>query len=105
MEDICNLLGKDWVALAYELGVSVATVNQIQAKKITTPEQAQLMLKLWKTQSGTKAQGETFCMHYIRVYKVIIRKNIYNNFIYYINNNVNSYYKYLILNKISFANI
>ncbi|XP_045486803.1 titin-like isoform X3 [Pieris rapae] len=55
LEDICNLLGKDWVALAYELGVSVATVNQIQAKRITTSEQAQLMLKLWKTQSGTKA--------------------------------------------------
>ncbi|KAJ0171089.1 hypothetical protein K1T71_013288 [Dendrolimus kikuchii] len=55
LEDICNLLGKDWVALAYELGVSVATVNQIQAKRITAPEQAQLMLKLWKTQSGTKA--------------------------------------------------
>ncbi|XP_068624617.1 ankyrin-3-like [Battus philenor] len=55
LEDICNLLGKDWVALAYELGVSVATVNQIQAKRITTAEQAQLMLKLWKTQSGTKA--------------------------------------------------
>ncbi|KAI5636460.1 ZU5 domain-containing protein [Phthorimaea operculella] len=57
LEDICNLLGKDWVALAYELGVSVATVNQIQAKRITAAEQAQLMLKLWKTQSGTKAQG------------------------------------------------
>ncbi|CAG9796167.1 unnamed protein product [Diatraea saccharalis] len=56
LEDICNLLGKDWVALAYELGVSVATVNQIQAKRITAAEQAQLMLKLWKTQSGTKAQ-------------------------------------------------
>ncbi|XP_022837050.1 ankyrin-2-like isoform X1 [Spodoptera litura] len=55
LEDICNLLGKDWVALAYELGVSVATVNQIQAKRITAAEQAQLMLKLWKTQSGTKA--------------------------------------------------
>lgn len=57
LEDICNLLGKDWVALAYELGVSVATVNQIQAKRITAAEQAQLMLKLWKTQSGTKALG------------------------------------------------
>ncbi|KAH9634383.1 hypothetical protein HF086_010863 [Spodoptera exigua] len=34
---------------------SVATVNQIQAKRITAAEQAQLMLKLWKTQSGTKA--------------------------------------------------
>ncbi|XP_060807559.1 ankyrin-2 [Amyelois transitella] len=55
LEDICNLLGKDWVPLAYELGVSVATVNQIQAKRITSAEQAQLMLKLWKTQSGTKA--------------------------------------------------
>ncbi|CAG5037574.1 unnamed protein product [Parnassius apollo] len=55
LEDICNLLSNDWVALAYELGVSVATVNQIQAKRITTAEQAQLMLKLWKTQSGTKA--------------------------------------------------
>lgn len=60
MEDICNLLGKDWVALAYELGVSVATVNQIQAKRITAAEQAHLMLKLWKTQSGTKAQGTLF---------------------------------------------
>lgn len=59
LEDICNLLGKDWVALAYELGVSVATVNQIQAKRITAAEQAQLMLKLWKTQSGTKAQGRS----------------------------------------------
>lgn len=46
------------MALAYELGVSVATVNQIQAKRITAAEQAQLMLKLWKTQSGTKAQGD-----------------------------------------------
>lgn len=45
------------MALAYELGVSVATVNQIQAKRITAAEQAQLMLKLWKTQSGTKAHG------------------------------------------------
>lgn len=62
LEDICNLLGKDWVALAYELGVSVATVNQIQAKRITAAEQAQLMLKLWKTQSGTKALGMFFVL-------------------------------------------
>ncbi|XP_049881586.1 ankyrin-2-like isoform X2 [Pectinophora gossypiella] len=67
LEDICNLLGKDWVALAYELGVSVATVNQIQAKRITTAEQAQLMLKLWKTQSGTKAQDTSLELALCRI--------------------------------------
>ncbi|XP_031765425.2 ankyrin-2 isoform X3 [Galleria mellonella] len=67
LEDICNLLGKDWVALAYELGVSVATVNQIQAKRITAPEQAQLMLKLWKTQSGTKAQDNSLELALCRI--------------------------------------
>ncbi|KAJ2941011.1 hypothetical protein O0L34_g13140 [Tuta absoluta] len=67
LEDICNLLGKDWVALAYELGVSVATVNQIQAKRITAAEQAQLMLKLWKTQSGTKAQDTTLELALCRI--------------------------------------
>ncbi|CAB3233076.1 unnamed protein product [Arctia plantaginis] len=67
LEDICNLLGKDWVALAYELGVSVATVNQIQAKRITTAEQAQLMLKLWKTQSGTKAQDNSLELALCRI--------------------------------------
>ncbi|CAK1546705.1 unnamed protein product [Leptosia nina] len=67
LEDICNLLGKDWVALAYELGVSVATVNQIQAKRITTSEQAQLMLKLWKTQSGTKAQDNSLELALCRI--------------------------------------
>lgn len=73
MEDICNLLGKDWVALAYELGVSVATVNQIQAKRITAAEQAQLMLKLWKTQSGTKAQGDLKTVFYSRFVLVVIK--------------------------------
>ncbi|XP_039761177.1 ankyrin-2-like isoform X2 [Pararge aegeria] len=67
LEDICNLLGKDWVALAYELGVSVATVNQIQAKRITAAEQAQLMLKLWKTQSGTKAQDNSIELALCRI--------------------------------------
>ncbi|XP_063834893.1 titin-like [Ostrinia nubilalis] len=67
LEDICNLLGKDWVALAYELGVSVATVNQIQAKRITAAEQAQLMLKLWKTQSGTKAQDTSLELALCRI--------------------------------------
>ncbi|XP_059058497.1 ankyrin-2-like [Achroia grisella] len=67
LEDICNLLSKDWVALAYELGVSVATVNQIQAKRITAPEQAQLMLKLWKTQSGTKAQDNSLELALCRI--------------------------------------
>ncbi|XP_045780028.1 ankyrin-2-like isoform X3 [Maniola jurtina] len=67
LEDICNLLGKDWVALAYELGVSVATVNQIQAKRITASEQAQLMLKLWKTQSGTKAQDNSLELALCRI--------------------------------------
>ncbi|XP_075987215.1 uncharacterized protein LOC142983910 isoform X2 [Anticarsia gemmatalis] len=67
LEDICNLLGKDWVALAYELGVSVATVNQIQAKRITAAEQAQLMLKLWKTQSGTKAQDNSLELALCRI--------------------------------------
>ncbi|XP_063370063.1 ankyrin-2-like isoform X3 [Cydia amplana] len=66
-EDICNLLGKDWVALAYELGVNVATVNQIQAKRITTSEQAQLMMKLWKTQSGTKAQDNSLELALCRI--------------------------------------
>ncbi|CAH0731545.1 unnamed protein product, partial [Brenthis ino] len=67
LEDICNLLGKDWVALAYELGVSVATVNQIQAKRISAAEQAQLMLKLWKTQSGTKAQDNSLELALCRI--------------------------------------
>ncbi|XP_045507606.1 titin homolog isoform X2 [Colias croceus] len=67
LEDICTLLGKDWVALAYELGVSVATVNQIQAKRITAAEQAQLMLKLWKTQSGTKAQDNSLELALCRI--------------------------------------
>ncbi|CAG9569914.1 unnamed protein product [Danaus chrysippus] len=67
LEDICNLLGKDWVALAYELGVSVATVNQIQAKRITAAEQAQLMLKLWKTQSGTKAHDNSIELALCRI--------------------------------------
>ncbi|XP_046974007.1 ankyrin-2-like isoform X3 [Vanessa cardui] len=67
LEDICILLGKDWVALAYELGVSVATVNQIQAKRITAAEQAQLMLKLWKTQSGTKAQDNSLELALCRI--------------------------------------
>ncbi|GBP41693.1 Ankyrin-3 [Eumeta japonica] len=67
LEDICNLLGKDWVALAYELGVSVATVNQIQAKRITAPEQAQLMLKLWKTQSGVKTQDNSLELALCRI--------------------------------------
>ncbi|XP_073958631.1 uncharacterized protein isoform X2 [Choristoneura fumiferana] len=66
-EDICNLLGKDWVALAYELGVNVATVNQIQAKRITAAEQAQLMMKLWKTQSGTKAQDNSLELALCRI--------------------------------------
>ncbi|XP_041984018.1 ankyrin-2-like isoform X4 [Aricia agestis] len=67
LEDICNLLGKDWVALAYELGVSVATVNQIQAKRITSAEQAELMLKLWRTQSGTKAQDNSLELALCRI--------------------------------------
>lgn len=47
----------DWVPLAYELGVSSATVASIKEKGLNGAQQAALMLQLWRSQGENKALG------------------------------------------------
>lgn len=63
LSDMSNLLGPDWSALASELGLSSTQINTIKADcPDSVPQQAQSMLRLWRVQSGNKAQGKAISM-------------------------------------------
>ncbi|XP_021936517.1 ankyrin-3-like isoform X3 [Zootermopsis nevadensis] len=60
LSDISNLLGADWVPLAFELGISTSDVNLIKTEYPNSiNQQAMVMLRLWLQSSGNKATGNT----------------------------------------------
>ena len=60
LSDICNLLGSDWVKLARQLDIKESDINIIKSEyPDDTSQQAMIMLRLWKAQSGNKATGKT----------------------------------------------
>lgn len=65
LSDMSNLLGEDWPALASELGLSTSQINVIKSEcPDSLPQQAQSMLRLWRVQSGNKAQGNIILIFY-----------------------------------------
>jgi ankyrin len=59
LSDISNLLGADWVLLAFELGISTSDVNLIKTEYPNNiNQQAMVMLRLWLHTSGNKATGK-----------------------------------------------
>jgi hypothetical protein len=54
---MCNLLGMDWVPLAYELGITSAAVTSIREKGVNGAQQAVMMFQLWRSQGEQKAHG------------------------------------------------
>lgn len=60
LADMSNLLGEDWVALATQLGLTMSEINVIKSEyPESVAKQAQSMLRMWISQSGNKAQGNT----------------------------------------------
>ncbi|XP_071051754.1 ankyrin-3-like [Onthophagus taurus] len=60
LADMSNLLGEDWVALAEQLGLTPSEINVIKSEYLdSVAKQAQSMLRMWISQSGNKAQGDT----------------------------------------------
>jgi ankyrin len=60
LSDISNLLGADWVPLAFELGIPTSDVNLIKTEYPgNINQQAMVMLRLWLHTSGNKATGKT----------------------------------------------
>ncbi|PNF42279.1 Ankyrin-3 [Cryptotermes secundus] len=58
LSDISNLLGADWVPLAFELGIPTSDVNLIKTEyPDNINQQAMVMLRLWLHTSGNKATG------------------------------------------------
>ncbi|XP_063217303.1 ankyrin-3 isoform X8 [Bacillus rossius redtenbacheri] len=58
LSDISNLLGADWIPLAYELGVPASDINLIKKEYVDSPnQQAMVMLRLWLQSFGNKATG------------------------------------------------
>ena len=58
LSDICNLLGRDWVALAKSLGIFDSDINLIETEyPNNTTQQAMVMLRLWMTQSDNTVTG------------------------------------------------
>lgn len=56
-----NLLGEDWVPLAAELGLSTSEINVIKSEyPDSVAKQAQSMLRMWRAESGNKAQSKKF---------------------------------------------
>lgn len=54
-----NLLGHDWVPLAAELGLSTSEINVIKSEyPDSVAKQAQSMLRMWRAESGNKAQSK-----------------------------------------------
>lgn len=59
LSDMSNLLGDDWVPLAAELGLSTSEINVIKSEyPDSVAKQAQSMLRMWKAESGNKAQSK-----------------------------------------------
>ncbi|XP_065348833.1 ankyrin-2 isoform X5 [Cloeon dipterum] len=60
LSDICNLLGRDWVPLAEELGVQQSEISLIQAEyPESVPQQGMVMLRLWMQKNSNRATGNT----------------------------------------------
>ncbi|XP_059488563.1 ankyrin-2 isoform X4 [Neocloeon triangulifer] len=60
LSDICNLLGRDWVPLANELGVQQSEISLIQAEyPESVPQQGMVMLRLWMQNNSNRATGNT----------------------------------------------
>uniref|UniRef100_A0AAR5P4H9 Death domain-containing protein n=1 Tax=Dendroctonus ponderosae TaxID=77166 RepID=A0AAR5P4H9_DENPD len=60
LADMSNLLGDDWVELAYQLGLTSSEINVIKSEyPESIAKQAQSMLRMWLSQSGNKAQTNT----------------------------------------------
>ncbi|CAG2053706.1 unnamed protein product [Timema podura] len=60
LSDISNLLGPDWVPLAYELGLNTSDINLIKSEYPgNVNQQGMVMLRLWLQSSGNKATGNT----------------------------------------------
>lgn len=60
LADMSNLLGEDWVPLATQLGLTPSEINVIKSEyPESVAKQAQSMLRMWISQSGNKAQGDT----------------------------------------------
>lgn len=63
LSDISNLLGADWVPLAFELGISTSDVNLIKTEYPNSiNQQAMVMLRLWLQSSGNKATGKALSL-------------------------------------------
>lgn len=59
LSDLSNLLGEDWVPLASELGLSSSEINVIKSEyPDSVAKQAQSMLRMWRAESGNKAQSK-----------------------------------------------
>lgn len=59
LSDLSNLLGEDWVPLAAELGLSTSEINVIKSEyPDSNAKQAQSMLRMWRSESGNKAQSK-----------------------------------------------
>jgi len=60
LSDICNLLGRDWIALANCLEIPDSDINLIETEyPDNTTQEAMVMLRLWMTQSDNKVTGNT----------------------------------------------
>jgi ankyrin len=60
LSDICNLLDRDWVPLATELGVQQSEMSLIQAEyPESVPQQGMVMLRLWMQNNSNRATGNT----------------------------------------------
>jgi ankyrin len=75
LSDICNLLGADWVPLAFELGISTSDVNLIKTEyPHSINQQAMVMLRLWLQTSGNKATGKTLLSSRVWISVLLIIK-------------------------------